>query len=190
MATEPTTRPLLLDRELCAAHTARIREVIDDLIHLIRRFVLTTHATMPRLPTLLASLTLPPRKLLGLLPRLRPPLLPRLGGILRRWLGARTRILTRLRLQTTQPLLHLPHPSSEIKNELHTRLTPRVIDRLGLRALHNCKIRCTNKESRPQAPTTERLPKAADYQGVSVVGDPGLEPGTSSLSEKRSNRLS
>ncbi len=38
-----------------------------------------------------------------------------------------------------------------------TRLTPRVIDRLRLRAVHACKIRCTNKESLPQAPTTERL---------------------------------
>jgi len=31
--------------------------------------------------------------------------------------------------------------------------------------------------------------KSSNMQGSSV-GDPGLEPGTSSLSEKRSNRLS
>ena len=75
MATEPATRPLLLGREPFAARAARGRVVIDDLIHLIRRLVLTTRATMPGLPTLLAALTLPPREFLGLLPRLRPPLL-------------------------------------------------------------------------------------------------------------------
>ena len=32
--------------------------------------------------------------------------------------------------------------------------------------------------------------KEPDLQAVPEVGDPGLEPGTSSLSEKRSNRLS
>ncbi|MHB8696143.1 MAG: hypothetical protein ACYDHH_33445 [Solirubrobacteraceae bacterium] len=80
MATEPATRPLLLSRELSAARATRIREVIDDLIHLIRRLVLATSAAVPGLSTLLASLTLPPRKLLRLLPRFRPPLLSRLGG--------------------------------------------------------------------------------------------------------------
>ena len=76
MAAEPATRPLLLGRELCAARAARSREVIDDLIHLIRRLVLATSATMPGLRTLLASLTLPPRELLRLRSRLRPPLRP------------------------------------------------------------------------------------------------------------------
>jgi hypothetical protein len=76
VATEPATRPLLLSRELSAARTAHIREVIDDLIHLIRRPVLTTSATVSGLPTLLTALTLPPRELLRLLPRLRAPLRP------------------------------------------------------------------------------------------------------------------
>src|SRR5207245_1641383 len=136
----------------------------------IRRLVLTTSSAVPGLPTSLAALTLAPRKLLRLLPCLRPPLLTRLRWILRRRLGARPRVLTTLSLQTTQPLIHLPHPRSEIENELHTRLTPRVIDRLRLCALHDCKIRCTNKESLSQAPGTERLHNSNDFQGFFVTG--------------------
>ena len=45
----------------------------------------------------------------------------------------------------------LPNLSRQTKNELDTRLTPRVIDRLRLRTLHNCKIRCTLQESLPMA---------------------------------------
>ena len=56
----------------------------------------------------------------------------------------------------------LLNPGREIENELHTRLTPGVIDRLRLSALHACKIRCTNKESLPKAPTTERLQEPCD----------------------------
>ena len=48
-------------------------------------------------------------------------------------------------------------PARQLKNEPHTRITTRVIDRLRLGAVHDCKIRCTNEESLPQAPTTERL---------------------------------
>ena len=51
----------------------------------------------------------------------------------------------------------LLNPARELENELNTRRTPRVIDRLRLGTVHACKIRCTNKESLPQAPTTERL---------------------------------
>ena len=50
-----------------------------------------------------------------------------------------------------------------------TRLTPRVIDRLRLRAVHTCKIRCTNQKSLPKAPTTERLPKLARLQDLHEV---------------------
>ncbi len=53
----------------------------------------------------------------------------------------------------------LPNLSSETEKELDTRLTPRVINRLRLHTIHDCKIRCTNQESLPLAPTTERLPK-------------------------------
>lgn len=52
----------------------------------------------------------------------------------------------------------LPDLTSETENELNTRLTPRVIDRLRRHTFHARKIRCTNKETLPQAPTTERLP--------------------------------
>ncbi len=53
----------------------------------------------------------------------------------------------------------LPNLSSETEKELDTRLTPRVINRLRLHTIHDCKIRCTNQESLPKAPTTERLLK-------------------------------
>jgi hypothetical protein len=76
MATEPATRPLLLDRELCTARLARTREVINDRIHPIRRLVLTASTPMPRLPASLASLTISARKLLRFRARLRPPLRP------------------------------------------------------------------------------------------------------------------
>ena len=51
----------------------------------------------------------------------------------------------------------LPNLSRKTENELDTRLTPRVINRFRLHALHNCKIRCRLQESLPLAPTTERL---------------------------------
>jgi hypothetical protein len=51
----------------------------------------------------------------------------------------------------------LPNLSRKAENELDTRLTPRVINRFRLRALHDCKIRCRLQESLPLAPTTERL---------------------------------
>ena len=53
----------------------------------------------------------------------------------------------------------LLNPRRQIQNEPDTRLTARVIDRLRVRAVHDCKIRCTKEESLPQAPTTERLRK-------------------------------
>ena len=40
------------------------------------------------------------------------------------------------------------------------------------------------------APTTAKTPSERGPRHSPVMGDPGLEPGTSSLSEKRSNRLS
>jgi len=125
VATEPTARPLLLGREPSTTGAARIRVVIDDLIHLIRRLQLATSATVPRLSTLLAALTLFAHQLLRLRPRLRPPLRPRLGRIGARRLGTRPRVLTRRRLHTTQTLLHLPDSRSKIENELHTPRAPR-----------------------------------------------------------------
>jgi hypothetical protein len=40
------------------------------------------------------------------------------------------------------------------------------------------------------APRTTKTPSRRGLRHSPVMGDPGLEPGTSSLSEKRSNRLS
>jgi hypothetical protein len=157
VATEPPLRPALPVGKRVSAPATRIRVVIDDLIDLILRLQLATRTAMPRLPTSLAPLTLPPRKLLGLRARLRPPLLTRLRRILRRRLGARARVLPSLLLEPLQSIIVLLNPDREIQNELHTRLTTRVINRLRLGALHTCKIRCTEEESLSPAPTTERL---------------------------------
>ena len=85
------------------------------------------------------------------------PLRPRLRRIGRRRLGTRPRILTRLLLQPLQTIPVLLDLARQLENELDTRLAPRVIDRLRLSTVHARKIRCTNKESLPMAPTTERL---------------------------------
>ncbi len=133
--------------------------MIDDLIDLILRPQLTTGTPVPRLTASLTLLALPAHQLLGLRTRFRTPLRPRLRWIHRRRPGTRARVLTRLLLQSLQPILVLHKPIREIENELNTRLTPRVINRLRLRAIHTRKIRCTNKESLPLAPTAERLRK-------------------------------
>ena len=158
MAAEPPARTALLINKPAPASATRVWVVIDDLIHLVLRFEIATRTLMPGLSTLRSALTLAAHQLLGLRPRLRPPLRARLGRIGRRRLGTRTRVLTRLLLQAPQPILVLLNPAGQLENELNTRLTPRVIDRLRLRAVHTCKIRCTNKEYLPKAPTTERLP--------------------------------
>src|SRR4051794_41605503 len=74
VATEPPLGLQLPGRELTATPAARLRVVIDDLIDLILRAQLATGTAMPRLPTRLAPLALPAHQLLGLRPRLRPPL--------------------------------------------------------------------------------------------------------------------
>ena len=76
MATEPPTRPALRGIERPPAPATRPRVVIDDLIHLIRRLQLTASATVPKLPTLLAALTVFAHQLLCLRARLRTPLAP------------------------------------------------------------------------------------------------------------------
>jgi hypothetical protein len=157
MATKPPARPPLLRLTPATAATTRIRVVIDDLIHLIRRLELTASATMPGLPTRRAPLTLLAHQFLGPSPRLRPPLRPRLRRIRRRRLRTRSRVLTRLLLQPLQTILMQLDPTREVENELHTRLTPRSIDRLRLRTVHDRKNRCNKQESSPPAPTTERL---------------------------------
>jgi hypothetical protein len=163
VATEPPDPPALPIIEPSSTSATRIRVVINDLIHLILGPQLTTRTPMPGLPTSLALSLVPPHQFLRLRARLRTPWRPRLRWSLRRRLGTRARVLASLLLQPPQPILMLRKPAREIENELDTRLTPRVIDRLPLRSVHAGKIRCTNKESLPQAPT-ERLPKRADLQ--------------------------
>ncbi len=158
-ATEPPPGPPLVRGELATTPAARLRIVVDDLIDLIGGTQLATRTPMPGLTASLTLLALPAHQLLGFRSCLRTPLRPGLRRIGRRRLGTRARVLTRRSLQTTQPLLQLPHPGSEIENELDTYLSAGVIDRLRLRALHTCKIRCTKQESLPNSPTTERLHK-------------------------------
>jgi hypothetical protein len=141
--------------------------VIDDLIDLILGPQLTTSTPMPGLPTSRPALAFPAHQFLRLRARVRTPLRPRLRRIRRRRLGTRTRVLASPLLEPLQPILVLRKPAREIDNELNTRLTPRVIDRFRLRAVHTCKIRCTNKESLPQAPTTERLPERSLHEQTS-----------------------
>ena len=107
MATEAPARPALLITKPPSATTARIRIVIDDLIHLILRPELATCTPMPRLPTRLSPLTLAAHQLLRLRARLRPPLRARLRRILRRRPRTRARILPCLLLQPPQPILML-----------------------------------------------------------------------------------
>ena len=140
-----------------SATTARLRIVIDDLIHLILGLQLPARAAMPGLTTCLA---LAAQQLLRLRPGLRPTLLTRLRRILRWRLGTRARVPARLLLKPLQPIPVQLNRGREIKDELNTRLTPRVIDRLRFSAIHDCKIRCTNEESLPDSPTTERLESA------------------------------
>jgi hypothetical protein len=146
--------------------------VIDDLLDLILRCQLATGALMPALPTSRALLAIPAHQFLGLRPRFRSPLSPRLRRIHRRRLGTRARVPARLLLKPLQSILMLLKPRNEIENELDTRLTPRVIDRLRLHTLHARKIRCTKQESLPLAPTTERLPLCIQMK-TSLAGRPG-----------------
>ena len=170
VAAEPPARRALLLAEPMPASTARVRVVIDDLIDLMLGTQLTTGTPMSELPTGLTTLPLP-HQLLRLCARLRTPLRPRLRRIHRRRLGTRTRVLTRLLLKPPQPILVLRKPPREIETELHTRLTPCVKDRLRVGAVHACTIRCTNTESLPEAPTTERLPGSVDLQGIYQLSD-------------------
>jgi hypothetical protein len=158
VATEPAARPALAIIEPASTIAALLRIVIDDLIDLILRAQLTTGTPVPRLTASLALLALATHQLLRLRTRFRTPLRPRLRWIHRRRPGARARVLTCLLLQSLQPILVLLEPANQIENELNTSLTPRVINRLRIDAIHTRKIRCTKEESLPQAPTTERLP--------------------------------
>jgi hypothetical protein len=168
-AAEPPARTALLIIKPAPATATRIRIVIDDLIHLVLRFEIAPCTLMPGLPTLRSTLAVPAHQLLRLRTRLRPTLRARPRRIGRRRLGTGARILARLLLQTPQPILVLADPARQLKHELHTRLAPRVIDRLRLSTVHTRKIRCTKQESSPPAPTTERLPKFLHQQGVCAL---------------------
>jgi hypothetical protein len=76
MATEPPTRTLLPGHEPSPARATHLREVINDLIHLILGPQSATNTTMPRLPTRPTVGPLPSQKLLRLRARLRAALRP------------------------------------------------------------------------------------------------------------------
>lgn len=99
MATEPAISSALIDRELAAAATASVREVINDLIDLLLGSELATRTQVPLLPARRA-LGAPARgqQLLRFRARLRPALLTGLGRILRRGLRTRPRVLPGLLL--------------------------------------------------------------------------------------------
>ena len=144
-ATEPPARPALPITKPTSATATRLRVVIDDLIHLILGLEIATCARMPGLPTRLAALALSAHQLLGLRARLRPPLRTRLRRIGRRRPRTRTRVLARPLLKTPQPILMLRDPARQIENELNTRLTPRVINRLRLGAIHAARFAATSR---------------------------------------------
>ena len=137
--------------------------VLDDLIDLVLRLEPAARASMPRLATDLALSPLPAQQLLSLRPRFRPPLLPGLRRIARRRLRTRSRVPPRLLLQPPQPLLQPRYlrviPRGQLQQELNASLPPRVIDHLGLGAIHNPKIRHPHPRTSSRNPTTERLPK-------------------------------
>ena len=81
VAAEPPARTALLIDKPAPASATRVWVVIDDLIHLVLRFEIATRTLMPGLSTLRSALTLAAHQLLGLRPRLRPPLRARLGRI-------------------------------------------------------------------------------------------------------------
>jgi len=74
VATEPPARPALPLIEPAPATAARLRVVIDDLIDPILGLEIATRTPVPGLPIRIATLALPPQKLLGLRAGLRAPL--------------------------------------------------------------------------------------------------------------------
>ena len=178
-AAEPAPGLALVDAELVAAAATGIRVVIDDLIDLIFGLQRPTRAPMPSLTARFALGALPPQQLLRLCARLGPPLLTRLGWILRRRFRTRPRVLPHLTLQPSQPLLKPLNPSGEIEHELHAHIPAGVIDRLGLGTLHGAKIRRAQPRTLLWRPTTERLPEAPRLQGFLGMGAAGFEPATS-----------
>ncbi len=162
MAARPMTRDLLTIGELPPAPGALLGVMINDLTHLALRQQLSPHAWVTGLTARLTLLRVLSSQLLGFLPRLRSTLLTRLRSISRRWRGAITRSWSRLLLDRAQPLLQ-PH------QELHARLTPRVIDRLSLRPLHTNQVRRpTDRTLLWKAQRTERLLFPAILQAFSA----------------------
>ena len=173
MATEPSPRRALIERELAAAPATGIRIVIDDLVELVLGRQPATRALVPGLGASRALGALPTQQLLRLRARLCTPLLPRLGRIRGRRHRTRPRVPPRLLLQPPQPILELLNPSGEIEDELHAHPPPGVVDRLGLGAVHTTKIRRPRARTLLWRPTTERL-----RAGIVPALNAALPPGT------------
>src|SRR5665811_778967 len=114
-----------LTRSEHVAALATLRPVLDELIHRACRQQLAAVALMPRLSALRT-----PRAILS--PR-KPPLARRIRA--RRQRGV-TRTLSQLPLQLLHPRLQLLDTQVHRQQNLDYSLTPRVINRLRLRALH------------------------------------------------------
>src|SRR6202035_1707590 len=130
-----------------SAASAAVGVVIDELVDLILGRQRTAGALMARLAASTSLLRIPRQQLLRLRTRLRPPLLPRLRGVLRRRLRPGTRALPRLLLKTPDPLLQQPrlrrqplHRRGQLENDLDATIPPRVVDRLGLCPLHTTQF--------------------------------------------------
>jgi hypothetical protein len=66
LAAEPPARTALVISKPPPASTTRVRVVINDLIHLVLRFEITTRTLVPGRPTRLPTLALPAHQLFGL----------------------------------------------------------------------------------------------------------------------------
>ena len=72
--------------------------------------------------------------------------------------------------------------------EASEQSVPQSFDRADVQRAYDAFIAVATRQTLAPTEPTDRV--ASDGGALDQVGDPGLEPGTSSLSEKRSNRLS
>src|ERR1039457_2412180 len=141
MASGTPPRNLLPLGELVPAARALARVVIDDLLHLILAQQLAARTPVTALPARLASFPVPRERLLRLGSGQRTTLLARHRSVRGRCHRAVSRTRSALGLKHPHALLQPPLRRHQPHQELHARLTTRVINRLSLRPLHTPRIR-------------------------------------------------
>src|SRR5665811_1671320 len=151
-----------LTRSEHVAALATLRPVLDELIHRACRQQLAAVALMPRLSALRT-----PRAILS--PR-KPPLARRIRA--RRQRGV-TRTLSQLPLQLLHPRLQLLDTQVHRQQNLDYSLTPRVINRLRLRALHTPRF----DEAELCPPTPLNAYKKPRISGGFISGRPDSNRG-------------